>query len=150
MLEREVAMGVLWSRLASVTGVAYTARNPKAEPGADNMPAIQFFELDDKPEPAQSRGGRRSYPAYKRKLRVVIEAFVAGETEASASSDLAAFIIELKKKLYQNGNVLVPDNAFFEEVDGSRMLRPPTGQNIIGIGIFLDVNYIEDTGKLFA
>ncbi len=43
MLERERMMQELWRRLASVEGVVYTARNPKAEPGVKNLPAIQFF-----------------------------------------------------------------------------------------------------------
>lgn len=149
MLEREELIEELWRRLASVEGVAYTARNPKAEPNESNMPCVQFFELDDDPKPAQSRGGAVAYPVYKRELKVIVEAFVKGTTEASSSKELGLFVQEVKKALYTNGNVLIP-NCFFIEVEGSRILRPPTGGNIIGIGLVLQVSYIEDTSRLFA
>ena len=149
MLEREQLIEELWSRLANVSGVQYTARNPKAEPGVDNMPCIQFFEMDDTPEPAQSRGGSAAYPAYKRTLKVIIEAFVKGTSEASSSKELAEFVLDVKRSLYTTGNVLIP-NSMFLETEGSRMLRPPTGDNVVGIGIVLEITYIEDIAKLFA
>ena len=146
MLEREQLAQELWSRLASVEGVKYTARNPKAEPGVENLPAIQFFELEDQIEQVSQRGG---YPVYKRKLKVVLEAFIAATTEPSSSQELGAFIEKVKKALYGSGNSLSKTSTFTEEA-GSRVLRPPTGNNTIGLGMVLKVQYIEDTGALFA
>lgn len=149
MLERELIIEELWSRLASVKGVMYTARNPKAEPNTNDMPCVQFFELPDDPTPAQSRGGVGAYPVYKRTLKVIIESFVKGTTEASSSKELGEFMQEVKKALYTNGNVLVKD-SFFVETEGSRIMRPPTGENIVGIGMVLEITYIEDISKLFV
>jgi hypothetical protein len=149
VLEREQVIGELWQRLSGVKGVAYTARNPKAEPSVNDMPCIQFFELPEKAEPVQSRGGSSAYPAYKRVLQVAVEVFVKGTSEAACSQELWAFMEEVKKALYVRGNVLIP-NSFFIEVEGSRMLRPPTGENIIGVGMALEITYVEDTSKLFA
>lgn len=148
MLERELIIQELWRRLAAVPGVAYTARNPKAEPSVDNMPCIQFFELDDKPEKHDHRGAT-AYPAYRRTFQVVVEAFVKGSSDAAASKELGEFMQAVKKSLYTGGNVLHP-NSFFLETEMSRMLRPPVGDNVIGVGIVLTIQYVEDISKLFT
>lgn len=131
-------------RMASVAGVVYTARNPKAEPGVGNLPAIQFFELED---PVTQISMRGDYPNYRRKMKVVIEAFIAATTEASSSQELGAFLEQVKKSLYGPGNTFGPESAF-HEVETSRMLRPPTGNNTIGIGIVLEIQYVENTATL--
>ncbi len=96
-------MQELWRRLASVEGVVYTARNPKAEPGVKNLPAIQFFELEDMPEKLSMRG---DFPVYRRHLKVVIESFISATSEASSSQEMGAFLEQVKKALYQSGNSL--------------------------------------------
>lgn len=148
MLEREQLIQELWRRLAAVTGVKYTARNPKAEPSVNDMPCIQFFELEDEPTKTNSRGVSQNM-AYRRKMKVVVEAFVKGTTDASASQDLGKFMQELKKSLYTGGNTLIANSEFLE-TGMSRMLRPPVGDNVIGVGIVLEIQYVEDIGKLFS
>lgn len=148
MLERELLIQELWRRLADVEGVAYTARNPKAEPSVSDMPCIQFFELDDEPKKSSSRGVSQSL-AYRREFKVIIEAFVKGTTDAKASQELGAFMIKMKRSLYTGGNVLTQNTEFLESAM-SRMLRPPVGDNVIGVGITLTIQYIEDIGKLFT
>lgn len=146
MAERENIIAELWNRLAAVQGVQYTARNPKAEPGVDNMPCIQFFEMEDPVAEATQRGG---YPAYKRALRVVVEAFVKSSTEASASKELGDFIILIKKQVYKDG-VSLGRLCQITEIETSRVLRPPTGENVIGLGIIFELKYIETIANLFA
>jgi hypothetical protein len=145
MLEREAIIQELWSRLASVTGVAFTARNPKQEPSVDNLPCIQFWEMDDKVEEESARGG---YPSFKRSFDVVVEPFVLASTDASASKVLNDFIIEIKKQVYRDG-VSLGGLCRVSEAGSSRILRPPVGENVIGIGITFTFRYVETVANLF-
>lgn len=145
MLERERILAELWSRMSEVTGVAYTARNPKAPPNTDDLPAIQFFEFDDEVEEASSRGG---YPSYKRTFDLILEVFIAGSSESSSSKELGAFVQEVKKKLYAGGPTL-GKTCSFKESKSTRVLRPPAGENVAGIGIKLEIRYVEDIAALF-
>ncbi len=144
MLYREVIMAELWRRLASVTGVAWTARNPSAPPVAANLPAIQIFELEDEVHDYGRRGG---WPQYKRSLTVVVEVFVQGSSEGAASKELFTFLGLVKKALYQGGSSL---NGLGEirEISTSRLLRPPAGGNVVGVGLYLQISYVEDTAAL--
>lgn len=146
MLEREQIIENLWRRLSTVEGVAYTARNPKAEPNSENMPCIQFFELSDKVVHTSQRGG---YPIYKRSFQVVIELFVKASSDSASSKALGSFMEKLKRSLYEGGPSLGGLCSFSE--DGtSQMIRPPTGDNIIGTGMGITILYVEDAGKLFT
>lgn len=146
MSEREDIVSELWLRLSAVEGVAFTARNPKVEPNVDNMPCIQFWEMEDVVEGSTQRGG---YPSYKRALRVVVESFVKSQSDAAASQDLNAFISEVKAQIYREPAAL-GGLCNITEIESSRMLRPPVGENIIGQGIVFEFRYIETISKLFA
>jgi len=144
--EREAIIKELWRRIASVSGVAYTARNPKAPPNVSDFPAIQFFELGDSVEDTQKRG---TQVAYKRKLDVVVEMFIAATTEASATNELMEiYLPRLKTALYLGGPTL-GRLCSFKENGTSRILRPPVGENSIGIGLQLEIRYVEDVNLLF-
>jgi hypothetical protein len=146
MQEREDIVAELWSRLAAVDGVMFTARNPKAEPKVENMPCIQFWEMADVVEESTKRG---DYPAYKRALRVVVESFVKSTEEAKTSQDLKDFIVKVKQQIYRDGASL-GRRCNVTEIESSRVLRPPVGENVIGLGIVFELRYIETTSKLFA
>lgn len=148
MIEREQVIEALWGRLAAVPGVQRTARNPKEEPSVTDMPVIQFFELIDRVRSATLRGSQR-HPAYKRQLTIAVEAFVTAPTEAAVSQELVSFINALKTKLYEGGNNLGIRGIEFVESESSRVLRPPTGEAVAGLGIVLRITYTEDTGKHF-
>lgn len=148
MIEREDVITALWGRLAAVTGVVRTARNPKEEPSVTDMPIIQFFELPDLVRSATRRGKER-HPAYKRQLTVAIESFVQGTTESAVSQELVEFINALKTKLYEGGNTLGIKGVEFVETESSRVLRPPVGEPVAGLGIVIRITYTEDTGKHF-
>jgi|GEM_PF-4776482 len=139
MLKREEIITELWSRLDEVPGVAYTARNPKKPPSVDDLPAIQFFEFPDK----VLENGGRGYPIYKREMDVIVESFVNGSTENAASKEEMAFLLEMKKKIYKDGNSLGGLCSLFE-AEASRVLRPATGGNVAGIGITFKIQYVED------
>lgn len=144
MLEREGVIAELWSRLATVTGVTYTARNPKAEPSADNFSAIQFFELQDVVESETKRGG---YPAYRRMLKVAVEGFISASAEGAATKEIGLFAIEIKKKVYAGG-VTLGGRCKISESETSRIMRPPTGEHSIGIGIIFEIRYTENIASI--
>jgi len=147
MLERELILRELWKRMSQVTGVQYTARNPKAHPSIEDLPAIQFFELNDKVTGSSSRGG---YPIYKRELSLAIEIVVNSANEAASSKELGEFAQETKKKLYEGGTTLGGRNCQIAETDATRVMRPPVGENSAMIGFGLEIVYIEDTNLLFT
>lgn len=145
MAERDLMIEELWSRLTSVPGVKYTARNPSSPPSSSQMPAIQLFEFPDTVEEASQRG---SYPAYKRKISVAVEAFITATSEETATREILAFAKEVKKKVYAGGNNLGRTCSSIVEEEASRILRPAAGENIVGIGIVFQIRYIEDVSKI--
>ena len=147
MLEREEIIEELQRRMWLVTGIKKVARNTKAEPSVDDLPYIGIFELPDVVEEVDTRGATKP-PDYRRRMGVMIESFIAASSEGASSQEMFIFVGELKKQLYTGGQTLGGLCAF-REVDYSRVLRPPAGDNTIGIGIALEIVYIEDTTKLF-
>jgi len=146
VLQREKIIEELWSRLADVAGVQYTARNPKAPPSIENLPAIQFFELGDTVVNSSMRGG---YPIYSRVVSVVIEAFIKGSSETAVGKELMDFMVEIKKQLYLTGTKM-RSGAVIQEVSSSRVLRPPVGANVAGIGLAVELRYVEDVGTIMS
>ncbi len=146
MLQREAIIRELWSRMSSVEGVKYTARNPGAPPNVARLPAIQIFEFPDKVMEVSKRGG---YPIYKRKMQVIIEHFVAAATEGAATKEIMAFLLLSKKKLYAAGATL-GGLCSLTEVEASRILRPATGSHVAGIGVTLEITYVEDVGSIMS
>lgn len=147
MREREEIIQELWSRLAGVPGVAFTARNPKDPPSIKDMPCIQFFETEDTVESSSRRGGS-SYPNHRRRMSVVVEAFMAAEEEGSSSKELGTFVQNLKKTLYVDG-VTLGGLCEIREVRTGRILRPPIGGAVVGVGLTFEIRYVEDVGRLF-
>ena len=147
MFEREIAIAELWNRMASVSGVKYTTRNPKAPPSIDDMPTINIFELDDEVVSKSMRGG---YPIYKRRLQIILEAFIVGSSESASTKELGLFLRKMRKKLYEGGVNLGGKCAEISETTQTRVLRPPTGEHTVGIGLSFDMIYIEEISKLMS
>jgi hypothetical protein len=145
MREREIAIAEFWKRIASVTGVIKTARNPSDNPSASDFPAIQFFELDDT---ITGKGRRGGYPIYTRTLIVTAEAFIPGTSESAATKELGDFVQEMKKKIYAGGNNLNKTCSEITEIGCTRVLRPPVGKNSIGIGVIFEIKYIENISTI--
>jgi len=146
MLERETAIVELWKRLAGVTGVLYTARNPVIPPKVEQMPCIQFFELGDTVEKMSMRGG---YPIYGRVLTVVVEPFVNATAEGASTKEMIEFVKLVKKAVYTGGPTLGGKCSEIHEVDASRVLRPDVGAPVSGIGLAFEIRYNEEISKLF-
>lgn len=145
MLERDSILKALWARMASVAGVMFTARNPVNPPNKDNMPCIQFFELDDLVTDITKRGG---LPAHKRELELVIEMFILASSEPAATKELAEFVGKVKYKLYEGGVTLGLKGVELREVSTGQILRPPDLDLAIGVGIVLKIRYVEEISKL--
>lgn len=146
MLEREAIIAELWKRLALVDGVVFTARNPKQSPAESDLPAIMIFELGDAVVEESMRGG---YPIYRRALDVIIEAYVKPNDEQSASKELGLFVQEIKKQVYAGGTNLGKKCSTISETDAGRILRPPIGSPVIGVGLAFKITYVENIQLLF-
>lgn len=147
MPDRDDVIGALWQVIASVPGVVRTSRNPSRPPKVSDMPAIQMFELEDKVIGRTLRGVSRS-PAYRRQLLVAVESFVESESDESSSTELFAFVKELKAALYAEGTSLGLTGVEFSEKSMSSVLRPPGLELVAGIGILLEITYVEDISQL--
>ena len=142
MLQREKVIAELWYRMAQVTGVGYTARNPKAEPSVDQMPVISIFELDDAVQDKRMRG--KSITCYRRRLELILEVFVAGSTENASSKELFAFVELVLAEVFRGGNNLNKKASLIDIMEYSRVHRPPIGDNVAGLGIAFEILYIEE------
>jgi hypothetical protein len=147
MLEREQIIAALWGRMAAVAGVQRTARNPINPPAEGDLPCVNIFELGDRVREARKRGATAP-PAYKRELTVILEPFVLGTSEPQVTNELGAFLQEVKKKLYEGGTNLGLTGVEVEEVELSSIYRPPGMEKVAGIGITVNIRYVEDVSRL--
>jgi len=147
MGQRESAIRELQYRMWNVPGVGLVLRNTSQEPAVSDMPFIGIFELTDRIVEAGRRGGG-VLPVYKREVDLVLEIFIAGSTEADASAELADFVSKVRAKLYEGGVTLGKRCSYITETGMSKVLRPPVGGNIAGIGISLTMTYVDDVSAL--
>jgi hypothetical protein len=143
--KREGIMTELLSRMSSVPSVEWTDRNPEVPPSVENLPAIQLFEMG---EDKVMKGFRNKFPEYECHLTVVIEAFIKGTEAGAETTELNTFIKDLRKKLYAGGATL-GGRCLFVEKEVSRVLRPGLAERVIGLGIVIEIQYIEQTASLF-
>ena len=149
MIERELVITELWKRLSGISGVNYTARNPSSPPSAALLPAIQIFELSDRVLKASNRGST-THPVYTREVTVAVEGFIRATTEEESSKEIATFVKLIKKAVYAGGVTLGGKCQQFVETESSRILRPKTGEKIVGMGLVFTILYIEDVSKNFS
>ena len=147
MLKREQILEELWRRMAQVTGVASTARNPINPPTESDMPRINLFELPDEVTIASTRGKTRT-PVYRRESTILLECFTVAASEAAASKTLWAFVEQMKLQIYSGGNSLGMNGVEVEEKTTTEVYRPPDLENVAGVGIELGIAYVEDISAL--
>lgn len=147
--EREEIISRLWGRMAEVTGVKTTARNPVNPPKAADIPRINIFEFDDVVVSRASRGASQP-PAHKRAIRVLVESFYKGTTEEAATQELGLFMRQLKAKLYQGGVTLGLKDVEVAEESMGEVLRPPNLDLVVGVGMILSIRYTEDVAKIIT
>jgi hypothetical protein len=122
-------------------------RNPKQEPAATDMPVISFFEMEDTVVKQTMRG---NYPIYQREVDVITEVFLQPSSEGSATSELMSFLDEVRKKVFEGGVNLHRSCSEITETKMSRVLRPPTGDFVVGAALFFRVVYVDNVAALFT
>ena len=147
MLVRELIFEELWRRMALVTGVTSTARNPINPPAESDLPRINLFELSDEVDSASTRGRERS-PVFKRTLTILLECFTVADSEAATSKTLWDFVEQMKIQLYSGGNSLGMRMLEVMEVRTSEVYRPPDLEKVAGVGIELEIAYVEDISTI--
>lgn len=141
-MKREDFLQVIWQRMSEVEGVSTTARNPVDWPEVDELPRINIFDMEEDVEEGGSRRTNRC------KLTIVIEAFINASEENAGSKELATFMQKVLGAMYTTGLKLLKnrDNgvSMIKETRRSRVLRPPVGEPVFGLGIFFEIYYAED------
>ena len=147
--EKENAIQELWRRLSLTEGIGRAPmRNPVSPPSSGDFPTIQFFDMPAQVTDVRQHGKTR-VPVYMWSAQIVIEPFVEAESEDSATDELNAFVKSIKKVVYQGGMTLGGNCKELVETEYSQYLRPPSSSLVIGISLFFNLKYIEDTSRLF-
>lgn len=148
MLNRERIIEELESRMYQVDGVGVVFRNPSADPNVDDLATgyiVTIIELEDHVELTKHRG---IVPIHSRNFRAVVEVFVSGSSDGAVSKELMAAVENVKTSLYSNSETWRTLRAVIKELGYGRVLRPPLGNHVAGIGMELEIKYVEDNTTL--
>ena len=147
MLKREQIILEFWKRVASVSGMTYTARNPVASPNVDDLPIGNIFDF---PAKAVKTAGssRTGIPIIGFDMSVILEVYMAGTTEYSSTNEFFTFYTEVLKAIYVDGASLGDLKCHIMLNEMTRIFRPPIGGNTVGIGTVFTVSYFEDFNNL--
>jgi hypothetical protein len=148
VLRREQIVEELEERMVNTTGVGIVLRNPDVEPSIEDLAIgyiVTLVELDDLVTATKHRG---PVPINMRALNLVLEVFVAGSTSSAASKELIAALGVVKSSVYATPVRWKELGAVFTEKGYSRVLRPPVGNHVAGIGIEFTIQYTEDNTQL--
>jgi len=151
---RESIIQELQLRMNSITvldgytnTVKYVFRNPEVEPSPETMPCINIFELEDLSVEFAKRSSS-SPPIVKKNMRVALESWLQSSSEGNVSKDVSLFLKDIRTALFFDGTTLGDKAANVSESELSRVFRPGISNFIGGIGIILEVIYIEDFSHL--
>lgn len=146
---KETAIRELWRRMSLTENIGRSPlRNPVTPPRTGDFPTINFFDMDGQVTDVR-QGGKARLPIYMWEAQVVVEPFVESATEDEATDDLNSFVKSIKQQIYQGGMTLGGTCDFFVETGYSQYLRPPGNSLRMGISLYFNLKYIEDTNRLF-
>lgn len=149
MIQRDVILSEIHKRMTTVPGIGLVARNPKDHPGADDFDCIHIFEFPEKTTSVKTRGNK--LPLLVKEMEVIIECFALAETEPASTKALYALLKEVKKVLYAGGNATLDGICTsILEKETSRVLRPPVGGAVAGMGLIFEVTFLDDLAVLFV
>jgi len=134
--------------MSNMSGSSLILRNPDKEPSVEDLAAgyvITIVELDDT---VRQEKMRTLVPVYQRELSIVMEIFVAGSSSTTASRECIAGLEAMKAALYAIPETWRKLGAVFKEVGYGRIMRPPVGNHVAGIGLELKITYTEDNTQL--
>lgn len=148
MIRRDNILSELHKRMVTVPGVGMVARNPKDHPTADDFDCIHIFEFPEKTASIKTRGNK--LPLLFKEMEVIVECFALASSEPASTKALYAFVKEIKKVIYAGGNATLDGICTsIIEKETSRVLRPPIGAPVAGIGLVFEVTFIDDLETLF-
>lgn len=125
--------------------ISHVYRNPDREPSPELMPMTNIFEFPSSTIESAKRGVSRK-PVYKKFLRVVLEHWYNSESLGETSRDIMAYLRAARLTIFSDGQSLGGLASLVEEEEESRVYRP--GQNVVGIGEVLGIEFIEDFNNL--
>lgn len=127
--------------------VSLIQRNPEEEPSGDRMPSISLFEFPDVTK-SKNRRGANLPPIYDREMSVILELWYRSATEGETTRDIMKFLRYVRYVLFSDGVTLGKKVHNIDEEETSRVYRPGIGNFIVGIGMILVVNYLEDFSQI--
>ena len=116
-------------------------RNPEEQPDPDSMPLVQIFEF---PEITLTNSTRGGMPIQTKELQLVVEFFYKSASQGATTPDIIKFLRYIRKTIFQDGIALGGVAKEIVETEVSRVLRPPLGNRIVGMGEVLAIKYVED------
>lgn len=145
MIERELIITELLTRLRAIDGVSLVTRNWRKHATLDKFPAVFVLERPDEVE--EDRG--RPTPLYRREWKISLVTVYSGTTEEKAPSELAEFQKIVKKAIYKDQKRKIV-NAALSEGHTSQVVFPKIGNNAVAQEMVFKINYIEDVSRLFS
>lgn len=149
MMQREIIIRELQGRLNDIlivngylVDVSYVFRNPEKEPSPDVMHCINIFEMEDTTVKVSTRGASIP-PIYTKNFRVALEMWFKSASNGKVSTDVSDFLRSTRKSIFQDGVTLGGVASMVTEMETSRIFRPAISNYIGGIGIALEIIYIE-------
>jgi hypothetical protein len=127
--------------------ISLIQRNPEEEPSGDRMPSISLFEFPDVTK-SKNRRGANLPPIYDREMSVILELWYKSTSEGQTTRDIMKFLRYVRYVLFSDGVTLGKKVHNIDEEETSRVYRPGIGNFIVGIGMILVVNYLEDFSQI--
>jgi hypothetical protein len=122
-------------------------RNPEEEPSGDYMPSISLFEFPDVTRSKNKRGADLP-PIYHREMTLILELWYKSLSEGQTTKDITKFLRYVRYVLFHDGVTLNGLVNNIEETETTRVFRPGVGNFIVGIGVVINVGYLEDFSKI--
>lgn len=153
-MTRDTAIIEILKRLNSIKivngfdfDVSLIQRNPEEEPSGDRMPSISLFEFPDTTKSKNQRGSNQP-PIYDREMSTILELWYRSASEGETTRDIMKFLRYVRYVLFSDGVTLGKKVYNIDEEETSRVYRPGIGNNIVGIGMILVINYLEDFSQI--
>lgn len=126
---------------------SYVFRNPEDEPSPDLMPCVNIFEMEDSPIHLQTRSASTP-PISTQSLRLILEMWYKATSQGAGSVSIMLFLKSVRTALFSDGITLGNVVKQMAEVEVSRVFRPAISNRVFGIGVVLELLYVEDFSNL--
>ena len=148
---REDISEALQVRLRLTSGVQVVLRNPELPPDITLFPAISMFYGKDAVTEASFND---TYPVFKREWTITLVIYYTGsipEDDESAEVELGAFLDEVRRALYANGDSLLSySHTYIFDRGFGELLKPHVGQSGVAIPFEIAIKYVDEIATIFA